>query len=109
MTRPISGMKACRNRLVIRGVNSSGLGMDQFWKGIDIGRLQLGQVAIAENLERKVMLKGEFGQHVHIGGISGLRPLRRRKSQFLEEDFSKLLGGINIENFSGQSVDPVDL
>jgi hypothetical protein len=83
--------------------------MDQLGKGIDVRGFELGQVAIAEDLQGEVVLKRQFGQDIHIGGIAGLRFLDDGKSQLFEENLPELLGGVDVEHLSGKLVNAFHL
>jgi hypothetical protein len=83
--------------------------MDQFGKGINVRGFELGQAAIAEDLQREVVLKRQFGQDIHISGIAGLRLPDDGKSQLFKEDFPELLGGVDIKHFSGKMINAFHL
>ena len=50
------------------------------------------------------MLVFQLFQHVRIGGVAGLGLLHHRQPQGFKQQLSQLLGGIDIELFSGISV-----
>ena len=83
--------------------------MDQFGKGIDVGRFEFAQIPITEDLQRKVMLERKFGQNIHIRGVACFGLLDHRQFQFVKEDLSQLLGRVDIEDLSGQSIDSFHL
>jgi len=55
------------------------------------------------------MLERQLGQHVHIRGVACLGLLDSGELQFIKKDFSQRLGGVDIEDLSGQTVDSFDL
>ncbi len=57
----------CRYRLIIRGVDPPGLGMDQFGQSIDVSRFEFAQITVTEDLQGKVVLKRELFQNLAIG------------------------------------------
>ena len=51
------------------------------------------------------MLIFQFFQNFGIGGIAGFRFLYRRQVQFLKQQFSQLLGGIDVKGLAGIGLD----
>ncbi|VTR68523.1 hypothetical protein DESC_710019 [Desulfosarcina cetonica] len=96
-----------RHGLVEGGVDAARFRMDQLQEGVGIGRFQFGQGAMAQDQGRQFMAAGQGREDFHVGGVAGLLLgfLLHRQFEFLEENGTQLLGGVDIEGLSGQGMD----
>ena len=58
--------------LVERRVNAARFGMDHHRQRIDVGVLELGVLAVLDDLRRQRMRRGKFFEHVGVGAGAGL-------------------------------------
>ena len=77
-------------------------GIDELGQGVHIGGFELGKAPVFQDLGRKREILGQFVEDIHIRGVSGLGAFAPGKFELLEEDFSQLLGGIDVEFLPGQ-------
>ena len=96
-----------RHRLVVAGVQAT-VGRDEVRQCVDVGRLQLGQLAVLQHLGgRVVALPGELFQDVGAGLVL-LRLARaagRRQAHVLEQDDAELLRRQDVEALAGKLED----
>ena len=79
-------------RLVEAGVYPPRLRIDQRRKGIDVGRFELGELAVLQKQLDNGVSAAESLQHGRIGGVAALGPPPSGQSQLLEEHQTQLLG-----------------
>ena len=65
---------------------------------------EFGQVPVFQHLWNYRVIVLHFFKYVSASGISLLRLLAVRKLKFIEEDIPQLLGGFDIELFSGKFI-----
>ena len=70
---------------------------DDLQKAVHIGAFQLGVLPVLQHLAHDGVLAPEFIQHLRVGGVAGFCLLVGGHSPFIEEDFSQLFGGVDIE------------
>ena len=89
--------------LVKVGVDALVVGGDVVGEGVDVGRLELGGLAIEEDVGGDGVLDGEEGEGLLVGGVLAGFCFFRFVDQFefFEEDFAKLFGGVEVEFLSG--------
>ena len=80
-------------------------GVDQRRQGVEVGPLQLGQLAVVEHAGGQIVVEGQLFEHFLVGAGSGLRPLHHLQPQFLKEHLLQLLGRVEVEFATGQLVD----
>ena len=71
--------------LVERRVNPAGGRLHERRQAVDIGALQLGILAVLEQLGGQRVHRREFLEHLGIRARAGLRPLQHRQPQLVEE------------------------
>jgi len=86
-------------------LNSSGnvLHPGDLWTQIDCAMRNVETVL--QDLGGQRMADGQFGEHVGIGGVTGLGALDGRELELLKEHLGELLGGVDVEGLPGQGVD----
>ena len=80
-------------------------GLDERGQRVDIGALELGVLAVLEQLRRQRMERGEFLEHLRIGARAGLRPLHDRQPELVEEHGPHLERRGDREGVAGEGVD----
>src|SRR5713101_3812099 len=97
----IARTEAARGRTGLRkaGVQTSGFGMDQFWKRIHISRFELGDFAVLDDLRGKRMLRGQFLEYVRGGRprFCFSAPGIGLKIQFVKKNFRELRRRVDVE------------
>ena len=93
-----------RDGLVKFPVNPS-IGANVSGQPLRIGGVQLGQLAVIQNLSHHRVVVRQLFQHVRSSGIAGLGLFASRKLHLPEQDLSQLLGGVNIKPLSGFLID----
>ena len=73
---------------------------------VDVGRLDFGELAVAQDERGQLVNLGELLEHLRVGGISALRLLLRRQAQDLEQDMTELFGRVDVELLAGKLDDP---
>ena len=79
--------------------------LDQQRQRIDVGALELGELAVLEEQPREGMARGELLEHLGIGARAGLRPLHDRQTELVEEHGADLDRRGDGEGVPGQEVD----
>ena len=84
---------------VERGVQPPGAGVQQRRQRVNIGRLQLGELAVVEHHARNFVLAGQPLQHIHRGrnGLALAILDRLGQVQLVEQHVAQLLGRIDVE------------
>ena len=72
-------------------------------EAVGIGGFQLGQHPVVHNGRDNGVLVLQLFQHVGVGGVAGFGFLPGGESQLVEEQFSQLLGGIDVEGSPGEA------
>ena len=72
---------------------------------VDVGALELGELAVLDDLGRERMWSGEFFEDVGVGAGAGLGFLDDRQPQLVEQDFRELLGRVDVERVAGELFD----
>ena len=85
-----------RHRLIESGMEPT-VSAAQLRQGVDIGSLDLGQLAVFQDEPGQHMLLRKLGQHLGIGRIAAARLLQGLEADHLEEHMPHLLGGIHVE------------
>ena len=95
------------DRLVEAGVHAAGLRVHELRQGVDVGALQLHQLAPLENLPRQVVGQRQFLEHFDGGRRRARRagPLQHRQLQLVEQDFRQLLRRVDVELAAGHLED----
>jgi hypothetical protein len=65
--------------------------MDEGRQRVDVGALQLRELAIGEDLARQLVRERELLEHGFVGGEAGLGSLARRERELVEQDRLQLL------------------
>lgn len=68
------------------------IGTAQLRQRVDIGAFDLRQFAVVQNERWQVVFRGQFFEHLGIGGIAALGLLLRLQADDLEQDVPHLLG-----------------
>ncbi len=95
------------HRLVERGVDASGLGVHELGQCVHVGRLELLDGPVLQDLAGELVDEGQLLQHVlRGGGGPGLgRLLAGLQAQPVEEHFPELDRRVDVELALGQDVD----
>ena len=100
------------DRLVERGVHAP-VARAQARQRVDVGRLDLGELAVAQDERRHLVLGGQLLEHTRVGGVAALVLLARLEAEHLEQDVRELLGRVEVELLPRDPVDargqPVEL
>ncbi len=105
--RVAGGEPACdRSRLIIRGVQATGAAVHQGGQRIQIGGLDLGQLAILGQMIHDGVRAAKLLHDAGIGGKAGLRPLWRGQPQLDKEHLGQLLSRVQVERVAGGLVNP---
>lgn len=91
--------------LVEGRVDASRRWLDQQWQRIDVGALELGELAVLEEHPREGMARGELFEYLGIGARAGLRPLHDRQAELVEQHRANLDRRGDSEGMPGQGVD----
>ena len=81
------------------------VGGDDFAQAVGVGRFQLGELAVVQNGLDNGVLAPQLLQYLGVGGVAGFCLLHRRQAQLVKENFSQLLGGVDVELLPGQLID----
>ena len=81
------------DRVLEAGVDAPVRGNDLF-QPLHIGGVELGQLAVFQDLVDDGVLVPQLFQHLGAGGVAGLGLFHRRQAQVLKEDLAQLLGGV---------------
>ncbi len=94
-------------RIGAREAAGRGRGIDQRRERVDVGRLELRERAVFEDLRRQRVLLGEAREHVHVGREPGLPPAHaaRRDAEALEEHGTELGRRVDVELHASERVD----
>ena len=79
--------------------------VDKLQQTVDIGALELGQLAIVEHAPNDRMAVAQRFQHLCAGGITRLRLFHHRQLQHLEKDVAELLWRIRVHRLPGHDLD----
>ena len=93
----------CSHRLVERGVQAAVL-TQHAWQRVEVGALELGELAVLDDLLGDGVDGGEHREHGCIGRVAGLGLLAVRQTHALEEHLRELLGRVHQELTAGQLV-----
>jgi len=74
-------------------------------QGVDVGRLELRDAAVREDLGRQLVRPGERREGVHVGGVALLDLPSLRELELVEENDLQLPGRVDVEALPGQPVD----
>ena len=94
-----------RDRLVVGGVDTPRLRVDHRRQRVDVGRLQLAELAEFEDRIDDRVLVAQLFEDIDIGRITLLGALLARQPQLLEEHLRQLLRRVDVERVPGQLVD----
>ena len=94
-----------RRRLVEGRVDAARLGVDQLRQRVEVGVLQLGQLAPGLDLLDDRVLVADLGEDAGVGREAGLAAALAGQAEVLEEDAADLLGRADRELLPGQLVD----
>ena len=94
-----------RRRLVEGRVDAAGLGVDQVRQRVEVGVLQLGQLAPGLDLLDDRVLVADLGEDAGVGREAGLAAALAGQAELLEEDRADLLRRADRELLPGQLVD----
>ena len=94
-----------RHRLVERGVHAARPGVHQSRQHVDVGRLQLGELTVSNDVGHDLVVGGQVLQDLGVGGVAGLGLFDRRQLQLLKQDESQLFGRADVELAARQPVD----
>ena len=81
------------------------IGSHQPAQAVHIGAFQLGQLPVFNDEGHNGMAVFQLFQHLNVGGIALLGLFDGLEPQFLKQDMSQLLGGVDVELLPGQTVD----
>ena len=70
---------------------------DDLQKPLDIGALELGQLAVFQNRRDDRMQARELFEHVHIGRVAGLGLFLRGQAELFKQHLAQLAGGVDVE------------
>ena len=76
----------CGARLIQACVHAARVGVHQLRQRVDVGALQLGQLAIFQDRLRELVLEGKLFEDAHVRRKPGLGALPRVQLQLLEQD-----------------------
>ncbi len=93
------------DRLIIRGVQATGLGIDRGGKRLDIRAHELGEHAVLEDLARDRVELRQLLEHVGVGREAGLRLARLGQRELLEQQLLELLRRADVDGVTGELVD----
>ena len=95
------------DELVELGVDAAGFFHDVAGQGIEVGALELGGLAVFEDLVDDRVLAGEGRQGLLVGfELAGLGLLRLvGEAELVEEDLAELLGRVEVEGAAGEDGD----
>ena len=93
-----------RNRLVIGRVHPSVLGVDQWGQCVDVGVLELRQLAVVEKLLHEGVLVDELLESARIRGQPSLRPTRRLQPELVVEEHPQLRRRAEVDPLPGELV-----
>src|SRR5207247_700427 len=85
------------DRLVEGRVESSAVGIDERWQGVDVGALQLRIEPPVEDLADRRVGRSELFEDRRVGRVTGLRAPALGHVQLEEEDLLELLGTAEVE------------
>lgn len=94
-----------RRRLVEGGVDAARLRVDQVGQRVEVGVLQLGQLAPGLDLLDDRVLVADLLEHAGVGREAGFAAPFTGQPQVFEEDGADLLGRSDRELFAGHLVD----
>ena len=94
-----------RDQLVERGVDAPRPRIDEHRQRVGVRALELGELAVLEDLPGQRVPERQLLQHVGVGGVAGLGALDRRQLQLLEEHDRELLRRDRVERLAGELVD----
>ncbi len=97
----------CRRHLVEGRVDAAGLGIDQLGQRVEVGVLELRQLAPALDLLDDRMLVADLRQHPGVGREAGLAAPLLRQPQLLEQHRRELLRRADRELVPGEVPDLV--
>ena len=86
------------------GVDAAIVG-DDLGQALHIGGVQLGQLAVLQNLLNDGVGHPQLFQDLSAGGVARLGLLHRGQAQLFKEDHAQLLGGVQVEFLPGQPPD----
>ena len=92
---------------MVGGVDTTGVGVDQPRKRVDVGALQLGQLTVFEQASSDGVLVPQLLERLGVGRRRSAlgRLALGREAQPLEQHLAELLGRVRIELDAGQLVD----
>ena len=79
--------------------------MDDLQQAGDVSRLELGDLAVLEDVLHDWRLVSQLLQHIHRGRVPGLGLLDDRQFQLFKEDVPQLLSRIDIKFLASGRVD----
>ena len=87
-----AGEPAGRGRGLVEGrVDAAGLGVDQLRQRVEVGALQLGQLAPGLDLGDDLVLVADLGEDAGVGREAGLAAALLGQAELVEEDLGELL------------------
>ena len=86
-------------------MDAAGLGVDQQRQRVEVGVLELGQLAPALDLLDDRVLVADLGEHAGVGGEPGLAAALLRQPELVEEDLAELLRRADRELAPGELED----
>ena len=81
------------------------VGVDQVGQRVEVGVLELGQLAPGLDLLDDRVLVADLGEHARVGRVAGFAAPLAGQAELLEEDATDLLRGADRELLPGQLVD----
>src|ERR1700734_283043 len=96
----------CSPNLIEGGVHAT-LRVGELWERVEIGRLELRELAVFEDESWHGMLLGEFFENVLCSGDNLALAVFHRlgKEHLVEQNIAKLFGRVDVETMTGVSVD----
>ena len=94
-----------RGHLVEGGVDPARLRIDQVRQRVQVGVLELGELAPALDLGDDLVLVADLGEHARVGREAGLAAPLLGQPQLFEEDLAELLRRADRELVAGELVD----
>ncbi len=91
--------------LVERRVDAAGFGVDHRGQRIDVGVLELCELAVFDDLRGKRVRRGELLEDVGVGACAGFRFLDDREAQLFEKHLGELFGRADVERVAGEFFD----
>ncbi|MPN38333.1 hypothetical protein SDC9_185857 [bioreactor metagenome] len=99
------GQSACHRQRLLKVGMDSAVFIDCIAQSLDIGRVQFGNLPVIHDLFNDGVFVDQSVQDRLIGGIPGFCFLAVRQIQLFKQNHAQLLGGRDIEFFSGSLID----